>query len=220
MQHAYEKPNMAQNTDTSHTYHLVYVRTLKLKLSAIENKIMANNKSNVDEDISDVNELLSTYITQHNKKNNETTLSEDTTDESLNNFYLVSSDDESSDDENFFGENENIHLKNIKSQLSTMKKEESDMEDVLRMEQERDEMINETISRTNNLKFTREFINVICEDEDDEVEECEDNSKESSTNVNDKPDSQLDEPNKKKDISNETQENIDMMKHDKPSESQ
>lgn len=215
MSQPHDKPNTAQQVNKTNMYHLVYVRTLQSKLASIEHKILSDNKANVDDDIDEVNELLSTYLAQNNKSIDETNASDkSSSSESFNNYYLVSSDDDSSDDD----DKNDVHLQRIKKKLNEAKQQEEDnIEDKLRMEHERDKMINDTIIKTDNLKFTHGFINITCEEEDEEDEDKKDDNDNKST-VSSSTQEQSDSENQKVE-SVEKQENVDMMKHDKLTES-
>ena len=219
MSQPHDKPNTAQTMDKSNMYHLVYVRTLQSKLASIEHKILSDNKANVNDDIDEVNELLSTYLAQNIKTVDETNASDkSSSSESFDNYYLVSSDDDSSDDD----DKNDVHLQRIKKKFNeTKQQEEYNTEDKLRMEHERDKMINDTIIKTDNLKFTHGFINITCEEEEDEDETDEKDEKDDKDNkstVSSSTQEQSDSENQKAE-SVEKQENLDMMTHDKLTES-
>lgn len=135
-----------------HMYELAYVRTLKSKLSNIENKIMENNGEDIEKDIDDVTDLLTSYLIKRNKPSDDNSASQS------EDYYSDSDSNQDINDVPDYTEN----------------KSEKDCENKLHMENERDQMIKNTLIDITRLRFAQEFINI--EEETEEYTEIYNNS--------------------------------------------
>jgi len=190
---------------TYDNFNLNYVRILKLKLTHIEDKILSNNSDAIDEDIIAINKLISACIKRHNEspnKNNKqcTNISRQTQTydkhDDVNKYCLVSSDDDSSDDDNEYNnikydldyllsnndsDSDNKSNDDKLNENDKLNDNDKPNDDDIKLINERDDMIRHTLDTLNIYKSSRDIINVICEDDEDE---CEDDENDNENNKN------------------------------------